>query len=215
VKEKAENFLVSSAARCPKGAPDLHPGVNCVFEMPKGAKVETDLPLGKAALSVMETVWPISLPFTELFERSVQRLKQDGIPTGQGQAERETLREFLLRLHHAGAVEFRVNLPAVARKAGERPIVHPIARWQVRHGTTVASLLHMAVKVEDEIGRSLLSWLDGTLDRKMLLEKVWQLTNSGKMPVAAGGNDAAARSDLEFKLEQNLEKLARLGLLVA
>ena len=75
-------------------------------------------------------------------------------------------------------------------------------------------MFHIAVKVEDEIGRHLLSWLDGTLDRKALLERVWFLLESKKALVVPNGDETAARREIELSLENNLEKLARLGLLV-
>jgi hypothetical protein len=56
-------------------------------------------------------------------------------------------------------------------------------------------------------------WLDGTLDRKALLEKVWELLKSRDALVLPDGNEAAARQELEQKLEKNLAQLARLGLL--
>ena len=43
----------------------------------------------------------------------------------------------------------------MARKASERPVASPVARWQAQHGNSVSNLFHVAVKVEDEIGRSL------------------------------------------------------------
>jgi hypothetical protein len=72
----------------------------------------------------------------------------------------------------------------------------------------------MAVKVEDEIGRCLLSSLDGTRDRNALLEKLWLLLKSKDALVLADGNEAAARAKLGQELENNLIKLARMGLLV-
>jgi hypothetical protein len=74
-------------------------------------------------------------------------------------------------------------------------------------------LFHIAVKIEDEIGRSLLTWLDGTLDRKALLEKLWGFLESKKALDLPDGDESAARRELETNLEKNLEKLARLGLL--
>ncbi len=212
--EKVDRFVVASAARCAAGKPDLRAGVSCVFEAPKGAKVETDLPLGKAALTVLETVWPLPLPFEELFLQATQALKQEGMPAEDNPAAREALRGFLLRLYGAGVLEFNLTMPAVARSAGERPVVHPIARWQAQRGDVVTSLFHIAVKVEDEIGRNLLCWLDGTVDRNTLVERLGLLLKSKNAPAAVGVDEAARRKELELKLNNNLEKLARLGLLM-
>jgi hypothetical protein len=57
-------------------------------------------------------------------------------------------------------------------------------------------------------------WLDGTLDRKALQEKLWGFLESRRASALPDGDEPAARRDLEISLEQNLEKLGRLGLLV-
>ena len=83
-----------------------------------------------------------------------------------------------------------------------------------RHGDSVSSLFHIAVKIEDDIGKSLLTWLDGTLDRKALLDKLWAFLQSKKALALPDGDESAARRELEANLERNLGKLVRLGLLV-
>ena len=90
-----------------------------------------------------------------------------------------------------------------------------MARWQIQRGNFVTTLLHFPVQVEDEVGRSLLQWLDGTRDRTELLEKLWTLLKSKDALRIPDGDAAAARRQLQLELEANLSKLARLGLLVA
>ena len=211
--EKIGGFLVSSGALCSPGPLDLRPGVISVFETPKGVKCQTDLPAGKAALTILGAASPTPLPFDELFQQVCRRLAQEGLPAEAASASCQGLCEFLLRLYAGGAVEFRTFLPPIARHAGERPVAHPVARWQAGRSDFVSSLFHIAVKIEDEIGRSLLTWLDGTLDRKALLEKLWGFLESKKARALPDGDESAARRELEANLENNLEKLARLGLL--
>jgi hypothetical protein len=88
-------------------------------------------------------------------------------------------------------------------------------RWQAQRGIPVTSLFHIAVQVQDEIGRCLLTSLDGTADRPMLLNKLWHLLKSKNALEVPDGDEAQARRNLEVELEKNLQKLARLGLLVA
>jgi len=188
-------------------------GPNTTYETSKGGTCETDFELGKAALAVLEAAWPMPLAFKELFERAVLRLRQTGVQCEDDADSRETLCGFLLRLYGAGVVEFRVSLPPVAGSVSERPVASPVARWQAQHGNFVASLFHVAVKVEDEIGRCLLSSLDGSLDRSALTEKICQLLESKNAFVESGGDVAAARHKVELDLERNLNKLAQIGLL--
>ena len=70
------------------------------------------------------------------------------------------------------------------------------------------------MKIEDEIGRCLLSSLDGSLDHDALLEKIWQLLKSKKALVVQDNDEAAARLKVKADLDNNLKKLAQMGLLV-
>jgi len=208
-------WMVSSMARCAGGACDLRPGVNQAFQTPKSARCETDAPIGKAALSLLSEIWPQPLPFEDLFARSAQFLNQAGLAGEIDERSRERLRGFLLQLYSAGVVELRTSLPPAAWTAGPKPAASPVARWQIERGNFVTTLLHSAVQVEDEVGRSLLQWLDGTLDRQALLEKLWLLLKSKDALRIPGGDEAAVRRQLQSELETNLAKLAKLGLLIA
>jgi hypothetical protein len=212
--EKVAGFLISSLAQCKTTPINLTPGIAMSYQTPKGARCETDFALGKAALAVMEAAWPMPFSFDDLLNQATMRLRQEGFPDENSGQSRESLPGFLLELYTAGVVEFRAGLFPIARTVSERPVASPIARWQAQRGDLVTTVFHITVKVEDEIGRSLLRWLDGTLDRKALLEKIWDLLKSRDALVMPDGNEAAARQELEQKLEENLARLARLGLLV-
>jgi len=212
--EKIARFLISSGTRCGPGPLELRPGVISVFETAKGAKCQTDLPAGKAALAILSAASPMPLPFGELHQQVCQRLAQAGLPAQAAESSPRGLCEFLLKLYAGGTVEFRTFLPPIARHAGERPMTHPLARWQAAHGDSVSSLFHIAVKIEDDIGKSLLTWLDGTLDRKALLGNLWAFLQSKNALTLPDGDESAARRELEANLERNLGKLVRLGLLV-
>ncbi|MEY2429878.1 MAG: hypothetical protein QOJ40_2763 [Verrucomicrobiota bacterium] len=208
--EMVEDFLVSSLAKCKNAPVNLNPGVNMLYQTPKGAKCETDFPLGKAALAVLGAIGPMPLSFDELLSQARDRLRAAGIQ----KESNESFSSFLLQLYSAGLIELRAGLAPITRSVSERPMASPLARWQAQHGDVATTAFHIAVKLEDEIGRSLLLWLDGTQDRKALVEKIWQLLESRKALVVPEGNETAAREDLAAKLEKNLEKLAGLGLLV-
>jgi len=189
--------------------------VKQAFQTPKHAGCETDSSLGKACLSILVEIWPEPLPFQELCSRSAQLLKQKGLAAETDEHAGERLRGFLLQLYCAGLVELRTTpLPAVWT-AGPKPAANPVARWQIGRGNMVTTLLHIPVQVEDELGRSLLQWLDGTLDRQELLEKLWLLLKSKNALRIPDGDEAAARRQLQSELETNLAKLAKLGLLIA
>ena len=212
---KVAGFLVSAATTCVSGRADLRPGIKCIFEAPKGARCQTDLPAGKAALAHLGEIWPAPLPVPDLLRQIHERLVREGLGGEIAGANSERLCEFLLSLYAGGVVEFRAAMPPIAWQAGQRPVVHPLARWQAARGEVVVSLLHTPVSIEDAIGRSLLCWLDGTQERPALVEKIWALLKSRNALEAGAGGEPATRKEIESKLEENLQKLARLGLLAA
>jgi len=208
-------WMVSSMASCVGGPCDLRPGVKQTFQTPKNAHCETDAPLGKAALSLLGEIWPRPRPFEDLFAQCAQLLNQAGLAGETDERAREGLRGFILHLYSAGVVELRTTPPPAVWAAGPKPAASPVARWQIERGHVVTTLLHFPLKVEDEVGRSLLRWLDGALNRPELLEKLWLLLKSKDALRIPDGDEAAARRQLQLELEANLSKLAKLGLLVA
>ena len=212
--EKVPGLYIASAAKCSSPENDLRPGITVAYTTTKGAKCATDFPLGKAALGLLSAIDPIPLPFDELLQKATATLAQAGLAMETDSQLPEKLSAFLLELYGAGVVEFRTTTPAIARTISERPMVSPLTRWQVQHGQFVTSQFHVVVKIEDEIGRCLLSSLDGTLDRPALLEKLWQLLKSKNALNVQDHDESALRQKVAVDLEQNLEKLARLGLLV-
>jgi methyltransferase-like protein/2-polyprenyl-3-methyl-5-hydroxy-6-metoxy-1,4-benzoquinol methylase len=213
--EAVTGFFISTRAVPAEAGLNLHPGVKTTFVTPKGARCETDYPLGKAALAVLAANELVPIAFDELARQAAARLRQAEVSQEDPGAETRRLPAFLLELYSAGVVEFRTRLPAITATVSERPAVSPLMQWQARHGNFVTSQLHVAVKVEDEIGRCLLSSLDGTLTHDALADKLWNLVKSNGAFQAQGESEDALRTKVKAGLEDNLQKLARLGLLVA
>ncbi len=212
--ETVRSFRVCSSASCVGGSVNIQPGVTCRFESPKRAKCETDLPLGKAALGILQTAWPGSLPFEQLLLTAREHLAAHAVTVESPEVCREVLGGFLLRLYGVGLVDFRTYEPPMASEVDSKPIVYPLARWQAAHGEFVTSLFHTQVKIEDEIGRVILTWLDGSVDLEQLRDRLWQYLKAKKMVAAGNGEEDLARQKLAAKLTQKLQQLARLGLLV-
>jgi hypothetical protein len=82
---------------------------------------------------------------------------------------------------------------------GDRPLASPLARFQAQRGeTTLASLRHYPVSVEDEATRAFLGLLDGTRTREDLAREIAPLAGAGSA---------------ETQVAQALAELARLGLM--
>jgi SAM-dependent methyltransferase/methyltransferase-like protein len=210
---KVPGFMISSAAKCVDEAVNSHAGATNNYRTPKGARCATDFALGKSALGALEKCWPTPLPFGELLREAqagIIRARENSATT---EGDRERLAAFFLELYSAGVVELHTQAPRAARGVSERPFTTPLIRWQAQHGNLVTSQFHLAVKVEDEIGRSLLSCLDGTRDHAALADEICRVLKSKNALVVPNGDEAAARRTIEIELEKNLEKLARMGLL--
>ena len=209
-------FIASRAQ--PVAAPvDLSVGKVVEFVGPRGGKVATDYQLAKAALAHLAEIYPRSLAFTSLLD-AARNLIGESASAAAGD-EIETLSEILLRIYGTGLVELYTRGPDYVVQVSEQPIASPLARFQVTRGLTVANLRHMEVEIEDEVGRELLKLLDGTRNREALLEDLAAAVKSKKLLLtkdSAPFEDLTEiRSVLNSDLDANLQKLAKLALLVS
>jgi SAM-dependent methyltransferase len=150
---------------------DVGPG-KVEFRGPRGATLTTDHDAVKAALVALGDAWPRAVPIAEL----------DGEPVW----------EALLRAYAVNLVQLHVWAPAIATAPSERPFASALARWQAAAGPRITNLRHGSVDVPDELGRRLITLLDGTRDRAALLREL----------------DRPAD-----ELERSLEGLARIAVL--
>lgn len=213
---RLQTMMISSPAHCLEDSVNLKPGVSNTYintyQTPKGARCTTDFTLGKVVLGILEKNWPAPLPFSELLIQAQRELLKT-IPNREDEKDTDQLGEFLLSLYSAGLVELYAFAPSVTCSVSHRPSTTPLVRWQAQRGSTATSQFHMVVKIEDEIGRRLLSCLDGTRDHQALTDEVWQLLKSKGALNSNGQDESSTRRSIELELEKNLEKLARMGLL--
>jgi SAM-dependent methyltransferase len=142
------------------------------FRGPRGASLTTDDPAVKAALVALGEAWPRALPVAELGGDAV------------GDA--------LLRAYSVGLVQLHLWAPQPAITPSERPVASAIARRQAAEGTLITTLRHTSIDVPDELGRRLITLLDGTRDRAALVRELSRPAD---------------------ELERSLEGLARIGVL--
>ena len=111
-------------------------------------------------LETLEAAWPVALSFDELETRLA------GVGFGlDGEGVK-----LLMRLAAARMIELHAWRDPVAREIAERPKASACSRQECRGRTQVATLLHGTFGFEDPLIRSFLQLLDGTRDRKALLE---------------------------------------------
>jgi SAM-dependent methyltransferase len=80
--------------------------------------------------------------------------------------------EAMLRAYVTGEVQLHVWAPALPAEPPERPLASALARLQAARGTQLTNLWHGSVEVPDELGRRLITLLDGTRDRAALLREL-------------------------------------------
>ena len=142
------------------------------FRGPRGATLTTDNDAVKAALVALGEAWPRAVPVADL----------DG----------DAVCEALLRAYAVNLVQLHVSAPEIANAPSERPVASALARLQAAEGTRITNLRHGTIDVPDELGRRLITLLDGTRDRAALLREL----------------DRPAD-----ELERSLEGLARIAIL--
>ena len=212
--ERLAGFQVSAHRQNNWAAADLRPGAVVTFTARDDARIQTDFPLGKAALSLLAAAWPFSVQIESLVERARQHLlAADIIPPDAAEA-RTALFGFILELYRAGFLLLRTLAPGCVTTVSERPQAAPLVRWQAAHGRSVTSAFHSAVQIQDELGIHLLALLDGTRDFATLAGEMHRfLEEKGALK-----NETASGPELRLKVERevraNLEKLVRIGLLV-
>jgi SAM-dependent methyltransferase len=143
------------------------------FRAPRGTTLTTDDDAVKAALVRLGEAWPATVPVADL-------------------GADDAVAEVLLRAYAADFVHLHVWAPPIAAAPSERPRAGAPARLQAARGTRVTTLLHTEVDVPDELGRRLITLLDGTRDRAALLRELGRPAD---------------------ELERSLQGLAALGLL--
>jgi SAM-dependent methyltransferase len=182
--ERVRRLWAASPAR-PGSAEDEEQS----FATRDGAAIRTSMPLAKAALAHLASIWPRAASFEEVLAAAPEAVRDAAV-----------LSELLLKTFAAGLVELHACPSPFAAGAGERPRAFRLARYEAARGRMVTTLRHSSVELEDAAARKLLQLLDGSRDRAAILRELERFTGG---PVAPAG------------LEAGLAALARMALLEA
>jgi hypothetical protein len=139
------------------------------FTTPEGFTVTTSEPLVKAALHALAGAWPAAVDFPRLLGLATAAAGSDA----SGELVAARLRTVLLEAYLARIVVLQSCPPPLAAQPGERPLASPLARAQCRAGApAISSLMHANVRLEGALEPALLGLLDGTRDRKALIDEL-------------------------------------------
>jgi methyltransferase-like protein/trans-aconitate methyltransferase len=196
--------------------PDIQSPVVEEFRAQKGASIQTNRSLDKAALSYLSKCWPRSVHFPEL-EAAARRLALSA-EEPDGEQNTVALCDLLLRAYAAGIVELHCWTPPLVTEVSDRPVASPVARLENRLRKRVTTLRHTGLELSDEISRALLELLDGTRDLEALTNLLAASVESGNAQIQREGEPvtepAQVREILARELPLALQRLARCALLV-
>jgi methyltransferase-like protein len=187
--ECLRRLLLASPARLMAGA---KPGTTA-FMLPSGSRVETSHGAVVALLGALEVAWPRALSFEEL----------EPLLASAGFALDDEGTDLLMQLAVAKMIEFRAWIAPVTGEITPRPRVSACSRQEARTRAQVATLLHGTFGFEDTLIRSFLQLLDGSRNRKELVEAM-----EAEFP-------DVPKKELEDGIEIGLGHFQRAGLLEA
>jgi methyltransferase-like protein/ubiquinone/menaquinone biosynthesis C-methylase UbiE len=175
-------------------------------------------PVTKAALAVLNQVWPTSLHFNQLFDQALERQAGGSPPAGDGDAalQRQILATDLMTLFSRGLLLALIDPPSLTTRPGPQPQTTPLVRLQARRGSIVTNRRHQSLQLSD-LSRALVRRLDGTRNRSALADWLAGAVARGEFRVQREQqplSEVDGRT-LQTILEAALQSLAESALLVA
>lgn len=211
--ERIHSLYVSSAARPESREVDVRSSKTEAFRMEdRDVSVSSNHPPSKAALKFLSKLWPGSIQFEALKSSVLAEV------AGCEDCSSPALEDVLLKMHVGKLVELHAYNPRIAVEVGERPLVSALARYQLRSRDVATNLQHRSVQF-DGLTRQLALLMDGTRGRGALLAGLERALESGTVSLEENGraldDPVRARDLLARGMDGNVEKLLRLGLLMA
>ena len=173
-------------------APEETPGTK-VFTLPTGVRMESNHAGAIALLEELEAKWPRSVSLEDI----EPRLAETGLLLDE---EGVTL---LMRLVVAKFVEIHAWKAPVAGEVSTFPRASACARQEARTRSFATTLLHGTLRLDDPVVVRLLLLLDGTRDRRSLLDAM-----KGEFP-------AMQEEGVKSGIESSLKHLLGIGMLEA
>jgi methyltransferase-like protein len=201
-------FHLATSAAPRDGAIDPAAGDVVTFKTENGSTLATDHRLSKAVILALGKVWPQTIGFGDAVNAALAALGPAAEPIKANlEEETDALAGLLFRVFSAGQFELHLFPPHLTTTIAERPAASLLARHQAETGLAVTNLRHRIVSMKDETVRRFLMLVDGT-------RTVDELVSDLNAALEAPGDGARHHVPREV-VQQNLELLAKFGLLVA
>jgi methyltransferase-like protein len=212
--EKITGFHIALTNDLEKVAVNIHNDEEVEFKN-GGGSLTTGNRLSKAAMIYLKEIFPAYVHFDKLYETVINRL---GISPRQAQADAdlgsEALAANVMLCVLAGMFKPCLNPPRYVGDLSTRPNVGLLARLQAARGNSVTSRLHRPVKMSD-VMRHVVRRLDGSHDRKDLIESMRKALDSGEIVVTSNGKkvQTTATAHIPAAVDKTLQDVVTMGLL--
>ncbi len=213
--EALATLYVSTLARPAAPAADLLSDSPQEFRSPEGHTLTTREPLLKAAMLHLVEVSPGALSLERLWNVACEHTAGAPAPATR---DSTFLAGRLLNYYLSGIVQLQAHPSRFVSAATNRPLGSPLARYQAARSKRVTNLRHELIELS-ELGRQVLSRLDGRQEREQILATLLDLVTNQVLRLERNGqpiNDPQEMRDpLGVALDQALAVLARSACLVA
>jgi SAM-dependent methyltransferase len=163
------------------------------YMLPDEGRMELNHPGAIALIEALQSAWPRRLSLAEM----APALSDAGFSLDSAGVT------LLMRLIVSRFVEIHAWNPPVARQISERPKASACGRQDALRQPLATTLLHGSLGLNDDFSRSFLLLVDGTRDRRELLEAM-----RVEFP-------SLSQKEIEFGIESGLMDLHRVGMLEA
>jgi methyltransferase-like protein/2-polyprenyl-3-methyl-5-hydroxy-6-metoxy-1,4-benzoquinol methylase len=204
-------FYVAAGVNVDRGAKVKSAGHEG-FTASSGVRFQTGDALLKEAIRILAAAWPRAIPFDDLFAEA----EAAGVARKADVQDQRRLAANLLKLFSANAVELHSVPSRFVTSISETPLTTSLVRLQASRGARVTNLRHEPLPVND-VERTVLRLLDGTLGRSEIVNELAAGVDSGKLSLKRDGRPVKDPADRATQLgrmyDQLLSQFARKALL--
>ncbi|MBI9074872.1 MAG: methyltransferase regulatory domain-containing protein [Desulfatibacillum sp.] len=220
-QDRLHNYSFATAAKPEEDKTDLSAETRITFKSPKGPSISTNRPLTKAALMALREVWPQAMTLDELVAASKKRLEEAGLKDQAAVADKQfkqVLAGDLLQGLTINLVEYYTWQADFVSEISKKPKVSPLAVKYARMNPRTVNQRHETVPLDAALV-NIIPLVDGTRDKKALLEGMIALVKDGTLSIKQKGEPVTDPKALETTLKEvvknSLKYLANNALLVA
>jgi methyltransferase-like protein/cyclopropane fatty-acyl-phospholipid synthase-like methyltransferase len=214
--ERVKNLFASSSLRPTAAVPDLDSRTLEEFVTENKSRISTDHPLLKNAFNHLGSKYPQVVSFEELLDAA--SLEQGKTKEVNSTAENASiLAEALLESYGSDVVKLHSHRPGFITEVTDYPCANLLVRTQLKYGQTITNEHHRSIRMEDALGRALLTLLDGTRNLESLKNDLHAMVLNGEVPIEVEDENSATidklREIIDGHLEQSLSWLSMHGVL--